>query len=285
MMEMDEVDRRFMLSILSAACAVGQETAESLYLQSGDKQPSEAIPLLLKSIHLRPTFEAHYRLGVSYIKSEDYNNALESLREAYRLTTPDQSTERAHIFFRRAEAHEGLGEIYVAYQELEVSLALEEHPLVRKKLFAVQNVLSQREPDARQLKSAFDTAKDLDIRPTQSKSPSVPIWVNFDVGQHTLTPAGKRQTDVLANELLSSRNSDYRFLVVGHTDSSGNDRANEQLSIRRAAEVKAFLLDRGLEASRVRVEGRGSRQPMRPGSTEADFRVNRRVEVVLERIP
>lgn len=75
-----------------------------------------------------------------------------------------------------------------------------------------------------------------------------------------------------------------RVRFVGHTDSQGDEGANRRLSQRRAQAVRDWLVrNRGLEAARTRVEGRGPDQPIASNDTPEGRRANRRVEVILER--
>lgn len=67
-------------------------------------------------------------------------------------------------------------------------------------------------------------------------------------------------------------------VVVGHTDTAGEVAYNDELSLRRAAEVRQQLIDAGLQASRIFVWGRGEREPIDPGD-ERHSEVNRRAEV------
>jgi outer membrane protein OmpA-like peptidoglycan-associated protein len=277
--------RGLLLVAVLAASGLGQKTAESLYQESEGKPPAEAIPLLMESIRLRPSFEAYYRLGVAQNRGKDFEKALASFKEAYRLTTASQAAERAHVFFRRAQSEEGLGKFLPAYLDVQQSLALEEHPAVRKMLHALQDKLADQEVDAAGLQLAVQTTKDFEVREVNAKPPSIPLWVNFDPNKHTMTESGKRQAQTLAGELLSPRNAGYRFLIVGHTDKTGTDAINDPLSLHRAEEVRTFLIDGKLEPGRIAVEGRGSHEPLRAGSTEADYKVNRRVEVILQPKP
>ncbi len=66
--------------------------------------------------------------------------------------------------------------------------------------------------------------------------------------------------------------------VAGHTDSRGARGYNQTLSQRRAAAVRAYLLERGLEASRLRAKGYGEDQPIETNRTRDGRAANRRVE-------
>lgn len=70
-------------------------------------------------------------------------------------------------------------------------------------------------------------------------------------------------------------------LVVGHTDSTGDDAYNQALSERRADAAGSYLLRQGLAASRLRTEGRGEREPRASNDTESGRQMNRRVEVAI----
>jgi OOP family OmpA-OmpF porin len=84
--------------------------------------------------------------------------------------------------------------------------------------------------------------------------------VLFDFNQATLKPEGRT---ALSN--VASQAKDIRLeviVVVGHTDRIGADIPNQRLSERRAASVKSFLVEEGIEASRIHTEGRGRTQPV-----------------------
>jgi len=66
--------------------------------------------------------------------------------------------------------------------------------------------------------------------------------------------------------------------VEGHTDSSGSDKYNLDLSRRRAASVKRYLIKGGVEAARLRSAGFGERKPIDTNQTAAGRASNRRVE-------
>ena len=70
--------------------------------------------------------------------------------------------------------------------------------------------------------------------------------------------------------------------VIGHTDNQGSQSFNQQLSERRANAVANALLVAGVDASRVRTEGRGELQPETNNTTAAGRSQNRRVEIYLK---
>jgi OmpA-OmpF porin, OOP family len=66
--------------------------------------------------------------------------------------------------------------------------------------------------------------------------------------------------------------------IVGHTDSSGDETKNRQLSEDRAASVRNFLVDRGVNPSSLSSYGLGSDQPLADNATEEGRAKNRRIE-------
>ena len=73
-------------------------------------------------------------------------------------------------------------------------------------------------------------------------------------------------------------NPDMNIRVEGHTDSAGDEDYNLQLSQERAASVRAFLLQSGIEEGRVESEGLGETRPVASNDTDRGRRENRRVE-------
>ena len=69
------------------------------------------------------------------------------------------------------------------------------------------------------------------------------------------------------------------IFVAGHTDSTGSEEYNLQLSQRRADSVKNALIQRGVAAQRITAVGYGEGQPIGNNETEFGRQQNRRVEV------
>ena len=69
--------------------------------------------------------------------------------------------------------------------------------------------------------------------------------------------------------------------VYGHTDSTGDDKYNLNLSQRRATSVANYLASQGIDGRRFYVTGYGESQPIAPNSTPEGRALNRRVEIKL----
>jgi outer membrane protein OmpA-like peptidoglycan-associated protein len=64
--------------------------------------------------------------------------------------------------------------------------------------------------------------------------------------------------------------------VAGHTDTTGSEEYNQQLSVRRADAVKNALIQQGINPARIVAIGYGESQPI-----SSDNAMNRRVEIVI----
>lgn len=83
--------------------------------------------------------------------------------------------------------------------------------------------------------------------------------------------------DALVNEL--NENKDLTVLLVGHTDASGSDNYNLNLSLLRAKTVQKLLVSKGIKIHRIKVKGEGEAKPIADNETEEGKAKNRRVEI------
>jgi outer membrane protein OmpA-like peptidoglycan-associated protein len=98
--------------------------------------------------------------------------------------------------------------------------------------------------------------------------------INFAVNS---SKVNKANLDGLVKEL--KENKDLKVLLVGHTDASGSDNLNLNLSIQRANAVKQLLIKKGVNASRISIKGEGEKKPAADNETEEGKAKNRRVEI------
>jgi outer membrane protein OmpA-like peptidoglycan-associated protein len=103
--------------------------------------------------------------------------------------------------------------------------------------------------------------------------------VLFDTGKADLNSGASRKLDQLAEFL--TEHPDRRVQIDGFTDSIGSDAYNVELSQRRADAVKAALLTRGIDPSRIGTEGYGKAFPVANNTDSGGRQLNRRVEVVI----
>jgi outer membrane protein OmpA-like peptidoglycan-associated protein len=111
----------------------------------------------------------------------------------------------------------------------------------------------------------------------------IPGDVSFDPGRSDIKPGFRPVLDQFAQSLVQNPGSVVQ--IVGHTDATGNDAANVQLSRERANATRDYIASRGVPASRIATDGRGPREPVASNDTEAGRARNRRVEIFVQENP
>jgi OOP family OmpA-OmpF porin len=101
--------------------------------------------------------------------------------------------------------------------------------------------------------------------------------VNFQLGKAVLLPISRDILEEVARSLVA--NPQVRVEVAGHTDSTGSRAVNERLSLARAESVKAYLIENGVGAGQLEVQGYASTQPVASNKTASGRAQNRRVEL------
>ncbi|MEO5707344.1 MAG: OmpA family protein [Alteraurantiacibacter sp.] len=101
--------------------------------------------------------------------------------------------------------------------------------------------------------------------------------VTFAVDSTTISPAMRDVLDRVAQSMIQYPNS--LIDVMGHTDSTGSDQYNLDLSRRRAEAVSNFLVSRGVARARLESVGYGEQYPVADNTTESGRAQNRRVEI------
>lgn len=103
--------------------------------------------------------------------------------------------------------------------------------------------------------------------------------IYFNINAATIKPESAGILQEIASVLIE--NPSLRVLIVGHTDSDGEETYNMELSKARAANVKNVLSDHyGVAPSQMLTDGKGELQPVADNSTPAGKAENRRVEFI-----
>lgn len=103
--------------------------------------------------------------------------------------------------------------------------------------------------------------------------------IYFDFDKATIRPESERAIADIAGVL--QENPGWKLRIEGHTDNIGGEGYNLELSSRRAAAVKAALVDRHrISADRLTTDGLGAGKPKASNETLSGRAQNRRVELV-----
>jgi outer membrane protein OmpA-like peptidoglycan-associated protein len=104
--------------------------------------------------------------------------------------------------------------------------------------------------------------------------------VLFDVNSASLDSDGRTTLEDVAGVLEEYPKT--AVIVQGHTDSTGSEEHNQELSERRASSVRAYLVSRGVDADRVAAVGMGEGYPVASNDSESGRQENRRVDILLK---
>jgi outer membrane protein OmpA-like peptidoglycan-associated protein len=105
--------------------------------------------------------------------------------------------------------------------------------------------------------------------------------VLFRVDESELLPIAQEKLTTVANA-LKEQDESVAIVIEGHADATGPEGYNEQLSQERAAAVKRFLADQGVDPNRVQTVGRGEKEPIATNATPEGRANNRRVEIIVQ---
>jgi outer membrane protein OmpA-like peptidoglycan-associated protein len=103
--------------------------------------------------------------------------------------------------------------------------------------------------------------------------------LEFETGKATIRESSFASLDELAKLLVKKPN--FKLLIDGHTDNVGKAAYNMKLSQNRANSVKTYLVNKGIDASRITSKGYGLTKPIASNKTPEGRQKNRRVEFTI----
>jgi outer membrane protein OmpA-like peptidoglycan-associated protein len=118
----------------------------------------------------------------------------------------------------------------------------------------------------------------INIELEKLRSGSVTVLNNifFEFDSYELTPNSLPELDKVVRFLLEDTKASIE--IGGHTDATGSNTYNQQLSERRANTVANYLVKKGIPQKRVFFKGYGSSKPVAPNTSEMGQKLNRRIE-------
>lgn len=125
----------------------------------------------------------------------------------------------------------------------------------------------------------IDQRKKLDEIVEKKDLPRVDITIQFDFDSDRIRPESEPDVNELGKALTSEALKTYRIVLNGHTDAKGSADYNQNLSERRAASVRGYLIEKfKIDPNRLIAVGFGEEKLKAGIDPEADE--NRRVEIV-----
>ncbi len=104
--------------------------------------------------------------------------------------------------------------------------------------------------------------------------------IQFETGKDVIRPKSFPILDDVVK--IMKENPVYLLQIDGHTDNVGKPEMNQNLSEKRAAAVKAYLVQKGISENRLKSAGYGDAKPVADNKTATGRQLNRRVEFKVE---
>jgi outer membrane protein OmpA-like peptidoglycan-associated protein len=207
----------------------------------------------------------------------DQRAILNQQRESARLDSRTQEADSA-----RSKAETARMETLAAQQETDSAHRKSESDRLNT-LAAQQQTADAQQEAAKAQQEAADLQRqiaELNAKPTERGLVVTLGDVLFDTDKAELKSGAATNLAKLSSFL--KQYPDRSVLIEGHTDSVGNDDYNLGLSQRRADVVKVWLMNQGVDSTRLVTSGKGESSPVAGNDNASGRQLNRRVEVIIE---
>jgi outer membrane protein OmpA-like peptidoglycan-associated protein len=188
----------------------------------------------------------------------------------------------------RSEEETAIAEEWAEIAKEEAEVAREALALEEKKAALAERRASAARRQVRLSKRAVSRSSELERQLVELRARETDRGlvltlgdVLFESGQAKLTADAMRKLYPLVT--LVKENPRRDIVIEGHTDSSGAESYNLELSQLRADAVREFLISTGVNPERINARGYGEAVPVASNAEEIGRRENRRVEVVVMR--
>jgi OmpA-OmpF porin, OOP family len=170
---------------------------------------------------------------------------------------------------------------YVVERQVDIARVTAQKEIAKQQATQLQGsvteeVLKARENELARLRQSLTT---VESRETERGIVLTIPDVLFEVDKADLKAGARRDLTVIAGYL--KEHPGQKALIEGHTDSSGTEVYNHELSLRRGTAVETFFLRNGVDPGSLEVRGLGEDYPVASNATAAGRQENRRVEIVM----
>ena len=105
------------------------------------------------------------------------------------------------------------------------------------------------------------------------------VVVNFEHDRDLLDEVDRKTLDDIVE--LTHSSISYEISIVGHTDSHGSVEYNKKLGLERATSMKKYLMDKGVDPSKIKVTSFGESKLLEEDKHRAAAERNRRAELII----
>jgi outer membrane protein OmpA-like peptidoglycan-associated protein len=212
--------------------------------------------------------------------------ALRKIQRAEALGNAALSLQDKAAFERsvRVTQQEMLSRSNTRLKTVEGALAKEKESLAKEKETSATERAARVDAETKARGALDALAKSLAVK-AEERGTVITLsgGVIFATGQATILGGARAQLDQVAEALKSQ--AEHHFSVEGHTDNQGTDAINSKLSTRRANAVRDYLIAHGVAPAAITANGFGSSRPIGDNRTSEGRAMNRRVEIVVDKLP
>lgn len=202
------------------------------------------------------------------------------IAEQYALIAEQRST----LLHHQAQIENGKLERTNAQMELrasEATIAKAEAQSLAEKAQLLQQEVQEREEKLQQQLAELEELKALQAQQTDRGMVLTLGDVLFDTGESSLRPGARNNLQQVAQFL--EKYPERSLEIEGHTDSTGDEEFNFNLSTERALAVKTALMTKGIDSSRITARGLGEASPVASNNIAEGRQRNRRVDLIFDR--
>jgi outer membrane protein OmpA-like peptidoglycan-associated protein len=214
----------------------------------------------------KQTDTSHYAYLATQLAHTAERRAQEQVATA-RIKQGEVERQQILLTAREGEANQALSQARAAQSQAEQA---------RNEALNAQSQMAQAQAESQRLAAELQN-----LQANQTKRGIVLTLddVLFDTGKAQLKSGADRSLDQIAAFL--NENPERRVQVEGFTDAQGTDEYNLELSQKRADSVAMAIIQRGIDAQRVRAMGYGEGFPVASNDNAGSRQLNRRVEIIV----
>lgn len=252
-------------SALMTACATSPKPPDG----------SEDVRAKLTELQQNPDMATHAR-----VELRDAEAAVELAEEPVDGDDADVAEHRIYMADRRVEIARAKGQTRLLEAEREQLGEQRDEARLAARTREADQAHTEAERAAREAEELKRQIEMLEAEKTERGLVLTLGDVLFATGSAEIQGGTNENLQKLVNFL--NQYPDRKVQIEGHTDNVGSASFNQNLSRQRAESVRRFLVERGIDSSRLSVSGYGFERPVASNETATGRQQNRRVEVVIE---
>ena len=223
-------------------------------------QWDNAIRYYSKAVETNPKFPiAYFGMGDAYLATGQYSRAIESYEKGLRFRPHDRLALAGRSIAKQRLA---------AYRKLNAESRIDESTAIE---YLVNPIAGMEQ------KFVTRAVRSIAVK----MNPRIGIPIQFAHDKYELSQAAKQQLAGIAEALQTDTLKNVPIIVEGHTDDTGSEAYNFDLSLKRARAVREYLCERhGFSPARFSIKGYGESRPVDSRITAQARALNRRVEFV-----